>query len=385
MYRNNGPGMTDKHFNTSAFSDPELCRGLLARLHNELDSPMRFMEVCGTHTVAIFRSGLRALLPDGVEHLSGPGCPVCVTHDREIAACIALAERDGVVIATFGDLMRVPGPGGKSLKQAKAEGAQVEVVYSALDALALAHKHKGRTVVFLGVGFETTAPTVAATVQMALQQKLNNFAVLSFHKLVPPALEALLTQGLEDATAKESGKNRGIDAFLLPGHVSTILGIEPYRFMAEKYAKPGVVGGFDPADILQSLLLMAEMRKNGAPDIVNQYSRAVSDNGNPHASRILFDVFEPSDALWRGIGPIAQSGLAMRERYASFDAWKRFSLSLPEVPEIKGCKCGDVLKGLIAPDDCPLFGKGCTPAKPIGPCMVSTEGSCAAYFKYGVD
>ena len=366
--------MTEKQLDPAAFADPALCRGLLDTLRRELDGPLRFMEVCGTHTVAIFRSGLRSLLPEEIEHLSGPGCPVCVTHDREIAACIELAGREGVLVATFGDLMRVPGPGGRTLKKAKAEGAEVEVVYSPLDALALADGRKDRTVVFLGVGFETTAPTVAATVRMARERGVANFAALTFHKLVPPALDVLLAEG--------DGEGRGIDAFLLPGHVSTILGIEPYRFVPERYGKPGVVGGFDPADILQSLILMVEMRKNGTPAIKNQYSRAVDDNGNPHAREILFDVFEPADALWRGIGEIPGSGLVMRDAYADWDAWKRFSLTLPDVPKIRGCKCGDVLKGRLAPNKCPLFGKACTPASPVGPCMVSTEGSCAAYFKY---
>ena len=374
-----------------AFADPEICGPLIDRLASELDAPLRFMEVCGTHTVAIFRSGLRSLLPPDIAHLSGPGCPVCVTHDREIAACMALAEIPGVTVATFGDLMRVPGPGGKTLKRAKADGAEVEVVYSPLDSLALAKSRPDRTVVFLGVGFETTAPTVAATVQMAEKQKITNFCVLSCHKLVPPALDALLAEEETPNAAPSSpglhpkGKKveaQGIDAFLLPGHVSTILGLEPYRFMVDKYKKPGVVGGFEPADILQSLLLMVEMRKKGTPDIINQYKRAVSDAGNPRAREILFSVFEQTDALWRGLGVIPGSGLAMRDAYSAFDAWKRFSLTLPDVPEIKGCQCGDVLRGRISPERCALFGKACTPAMPVGPCMVSTEGSCAAYFKY---
>jgi hydrogenase expression/formation protein HypD len=360
--------------NESAFADPALCRGLLDRLRDELDAPLRFMEVCGTHTVAIFRSGLRALLPEGITHLSGPGCPVCVTHDRELALCMNMAENDAVSIATFGDLMRVPGPGGKTLKQAKAEGADVHIVYSPLDALNLARQNPDRVVVFLGVGFETTAPTVAATLRMAREQNIRNFTVLSFHKLVPPALEALLD---DDAGG-------GIDAFLLPGHVSTILGVEPYTFVAERFGKPGVIGGFDPADILRSLLLMLDMRRRGQPAIMNEYSRAVDDKGNPKAREILFSVFETADALWRGIGAIPGSGLTLKPEYAAFDARERFGLSLPEVPEIKGCKCGDVLKGRIAPDGCPLFGKVCTPANPVGPCMVSTEGSCAAWFKYRV-
>lgn len=367
--------VNDSLLNPELFSDPELCGGLLERLQGELGSVpggrLRFMEVCGTHTVAIFRSGLRSLLPEGVEHLSGPGCPVCVTHDREIAACMELVGKEGIIVATFGDLMRVPGPGGTTLKRAKAEGAEIEVVYSPLDALSLARERRDREVVFLGVGFETTAPTVAATVQMAARQGIPNFSVLAFHKLVPPALDALLSES-----------DTGIDAFLLPGHVSTILGVEPYAFMVDTYRKPGVVGGFDPADILQSLLLMIEMLKGDRPAIINQYRRAVDDGGNPKAREILFDVFAPTDAMWRGIGPIPRSGLIMRERYAPFDAWKRYGLHLPDVPEIKGCQCGDVLKGRITPNQCPLFGTACTPSKPVGPCMISTEGSCAAYFTY---
>ncbi len=367
----------------SSFSDPALCRSLLHTLEKKLSSPLRFMEVCGTHTVSIFRSGLRSLLPEGITHLSGPGCPVCVTHDREIAACLQLAATPGVIIATFGDMLRVPGPGGSSLKEAQAAGGRVEVVYSPLDALELARRSPESQVVFLGVGFETTAPAVAAAVRMAGSSGLKNFKVLSFHKLVPPALRLLLS-GAEGAVA-DAGPDAGIDAFLLPGHVSTILGLEPYRFIAEEFGKPGVIGGFDPADILQSLLIMLETRENGrGASIVNQYRRAVDDNGNPKARRILFDVFSPQDALWRGLGVIPQSGLVLKEEYAAFDAWKHFGLVLPDVPEIKGCQCGKILKGQAQPDACPLFGKACTPAKPVGPCMVSTEGSCAAYFKYGI-
>lgn len=358
------------------FSDPALCKGLLKILEQRLDKlgrPLRFMEVCGTHTVSIFRSGLRSLLPPAVSHLSGPGCPVCVTHDREVAAYLELAGRPGVIIATFGDLMRVPGPGGQSLKEAQAEGARVQVIYSPHDAINIAENNPGYQVVFLGVGFETTAPAVAATVQAAKAMNLANFYVLSFHKLVPPALRALLAD-----------KDAPIDAFLLPGHVSTILGVEPYRFVAEEFGRPGIVGGFDPADILQALILMAEELIAGKAEIINQYRRMVNDAGNPKARRIMHEVFAPGNALWRGIGEIPQSGLVMRDEYADFDAWSAFGLSLPDVPEIKGCRCGGVLKGQMTPPDCPLFGKACTPAKPVGPCMVSTEGSCAAYFKYSV-
>ena len=355
-----------------AFQDPQLCRSLLDRLNRALDGrSMRFMEVCGTHTVAIFQSGLRSLLPDTVAHLSGPGCPVCVTHDAEVAAFLDLAERDRVIIATFGDLLRVPGPGGRSLKHAQAQGARVEIVYSPLDALTLAEQNPGDTVVFLGIGFETTAPTVAATLLTARQRKLENFCVLSLHKLVPPALRALL----DDSQC-------AVEAFLLPGHVSTILGLEPYAFLAEKYRVPGVVGGFQPADILLALCMMAEQIRDNAPAVVNAYPRAVGDAGNPRARALLDQFFTPADALWRGIGSIPLSGLSLRPEYQDMDAMVRLDFKLPDVPPLPGCRCGDVLKGRMAPPDCPLFGKKCTPATPVGPCMVSTEGSCAAYFKY---
>ena len=355
-----------------AFQDPQLCRGLLDRLNRALDGrSMRFMEVCGTHTVSIFQSGLRSLLPDTVAHLSGPGCPVCVTHDAEVAAFLDLAERDRVIIATFGDLLRVPGPGGRSLKHAQAQGARVEIIYSPLDALTLAEQNPGDTVVFLGIGFETTAPTVAATLLTARQRKLENFCVLSLHKLVPPALRALL----DDSQC-------AVEAFLLPGHVSTILGLEPYAFLAEQCRVPGVVGGFQPADILLALCMMAEQIRDNAPAVVNAYPRAVGDAGNPRARALLDQFFTPADALWRGIGSIPLSGLTLRPEYQDLDAMVRLDLKLPDVPPLPGCRCGDVLKGRMAPPDCPLFGKKCTPATPVGPCMVSTEGSCAAYFKY---
>ena len=279
-----------------------------------------------------------------------------MTHDAEVAAFLDLAGRDRVIVATFGDLLRVPGPGGRSLKHAQAQGARVEIVYSPLDALSLAAANPNDTVVFLGIGFETTAPTVAATLLTARRRKIENFCVLSLHKLVPPALRALL----DDASC-------AVEAFLLPGHVSTILGLQPYGFLASEYHVPGVVGGFEPADILLALCLMAEQLRDKAPAVVNAYPRAVDDTGNPKA---------------RALGRIPQSGLALRPEYADLDAMARLDLRLPEVASLPGCRCGDVLKGRIAPPACPLFGKKCTPATPVGPCMVSTEGSCAAYFKY---
>ena len=352
------------------FKDPRLCLNILDQIKTELKEEFRFMEVCGTHTVAIFQSGLRTLLPEEIVHLSGPGCPVCVTHDREIAAYLALAEKD-LTIATFGDLIKVPGPAGRNLKMAQAEGARIKIVYSAFDALKIALEKPELKVVFLGVGFETTAPTVAAVIRMAKEQGVKNFSVLSLHKLVPPALRALAAD-----------REIRVDGLLLPGHVSTIIGLEPYRFLADEYNVPAVIGGFEPLDILQAILIMLRQKNEGRVDVVNNYRRAVSDQGNARAREVMYDVFETCDALWRGLGTIPGSGLTVRQKYAEFDACLVYDQKLPQVEEIVGCKCGSVLKGLISPDKCPLFDTRCTPASPVGPCMVSTEGSCAAYHKY---
>jgi len=356
------------------FRDPALCRALLDKLAREMDGPLRFMEVCGTHTVAIFHSGLRSLLPPDVVHLSGPGCPVCVTHESEVNAFIDLAGRDKVMVATFGDLMRVPGHGGRSLKLAQAEGGLVRVLYSPAEALNLARDNPDLTVVFLGVGFETTAPTVAATIKAAADQDLNNFCVLAFHKLVPPALKALLDD-----------EGCDIDGFLLPGHVSTIIGTAPYAFIADDYGRPAAVTGFEPLDIIQALLFLSRSKRLGRPEVANLYGRVVDDLGNPTAEGVMRQVFKPADALWRGLGRIPASGLAIREEYARFDATRRFDLNVVESPPLPGCRCGEILKGKMLPSRCPLFGKACTPANPVGPCMVSTEGSCAAYYKYQMD
>ena len=357
------------------FKNPELCATVLEQIRTEIGSEgLRFMEVCGTHTVAIFHSGLRSLLPPEVVHVSGPGCPVCVTHESEVAAFLDVASRPEVILATFGDLMRVPGPRGRSLKSAQAEGAGIRVVYSPMDALRLAKDNPERTVVFLGVGFETTAPTIAATVKMARAQGLDNFCVLCFHKLVPPALEALIL----DPEIK-------VQAFLLPGHVSAVIGVKPYEFLATQHGVPGVVSGFEPLDILQAILTMIRQRNQGKPEVVNGYTRVVGEEGNPKALEIMYEVFEPADALWRGIGSIPGSGLRLRDDWREYDAMEVLGVELTEAPPLAGCRCGQVLKGIIRPDQCPLFRKACTPANPVGPCMVSTEGSCAAYYKYAID
>ncbi len=357
----------------SPYASAAVCAPLLERLTGLLDGrKMRFMEVCGTHTATIFQSGLRAMLPGNIRHISGPGCPVCVTHDAEVALYLDLAANPDCLVATFGDLMRVPGPAGASLKHASAAGAKVEIAYSPLDALTIARNTPDRQVVFLGVGFETTAPAVAAAILTASSEGLQNFSVLSMHKLVAPAIHKLLESHLCD-----------VDAFLLPGHVATITGVQPFQFIAEQYHKPAAVGGFEPADLLVALCSMASMLADGAPAITNMYPRAVAETGNPRARELMRQVFEPGPALWRGLGEIAGSGLSVRNEFAAYDAMKKFQLTLPKIAPVTACRCGSVLTGAIEPPQCPLFAKKCTPATPVGPCMVSSEGSCAAYFKYG--
>ena len=358
-------------FDFDRFSEPEMVHDLLRSIQAKLEQPLVFMEVCGTHTVAIFQSGLRSLFPEGLLHLSGPGCPVCVTHDRDIGAFLELAGKEGVIVATFGDMMRVPGPGGQTLKSAKAEGARVKVCYSPMDALTLAKDSPEATVVFLGVGFETTAPTVAATVKQAQLSGVENFCVYSCHKLIPPALKQLVASA-----------DCRVQSFLLPGHVSTVIGTQPYGFLARDFGLPAVVTGFEPLDILQALNIVLDQRGSGRAEVVNQYSRGVDPKGNPRALALLDEVFDVQDADWRGLGRIPGSGLGMAPEFARFDARIRFDLRPVEVSEPPGCRCGEVLQGLILPNECPLFGTRCTPARPVGPCMVSTEGSCAAFFKY---
>jgi hydrogenase expression/formation protein HypD len=330
------------------------------------------MEVCGTHTVSIFRSGIRSVLPETISLLSGPGCPVCVTDQQEIDAFIELARLDNVIVATFGDLMRVPGSY-SSLQRERAEGHDIRVVYSTFDALEVAQKKPHKKVVFLGVGFETTAPTIAAAIQQADQMKIENFSVISAHKLVPPALETLMS--LEDVQ---------LDGFILPGHVSVIIGLNAYRPFFDRYQIPCVVAGFEPADILQAVSMLVEMIETSNPGLENAYPRAVTEQGNTKAQKILQDIFEPADACWRGIGMIPQSGLKIRDEYAVHDAEKQFDIRVPEPKIPPGCACGDILTGKKQPPECKLYKKVCTPSDPVGPCMVSTEGTCAAYYRYHV-
>lgn len=343
------------------------------KLEELLDRPFRFMEVCGTHTVSIFKSGLRSLFPKNLLHVSGPGCPVCVTHASEIALGMELAQEKNIILTVFGDMMRVPDHLGRTLKEMRAKGAKVEICYSPLDSLKIAQENPDMEVVFWGVGFETTIPTVGATILEAKRHEIKNFSVLSMHKLIPPALRFLI-----------ESKDVPIDGFLLPGHVSTIIGVTPYTFLAQEFSVPAVISGFEPIDIIMSLYMLVEMWVKKRCEVKNQYIRCVSYEGNNKAKKIMEEVFEPCVGLWRGIGKIENSGLQVSDKFSEFDAFKKFSLTLEDVQEPKGCRCGEVLQGKINPPQCPLFAKKCTPNSPVGPCMVSTEGSCAAYYKYNI-
>lgn len=352
------------------YRDPELSRKILDKIRAISREKVRLMEVCGTHTMAIFRSGIRALLPETVTILSGPGCPVCVTSQHEIDTFIKVAGMKDVIVATFGDLMRVPGTH-SSLQKERAEGKDIRIVYSAFDALDIAESNPQKEVVFLGIGFETTAPTIAASIVGGEKRKLDNFSVLCAHKLVPPALAALMaTDGVR------------IDGFICPGHVSVIIGSMAYLPVVEKYNVPCVVSGFEPADILQSIYVLVKQIEAGDAKLQNEYRRAVAFDGNERARQIMYQVFEPTDARWRGIGTIPQSGLKIQRKFDSFNAEKRFDLAVPDSKEPKGCACGEILMGMKTPPECPLYKKVCTPTHPVGPCMVSTEGTCAAYYKY---
>lgn len=353
------------------FRDSRLAKPLLAELEKSATRPMRVMEVCGSHTMAIFRNGIRSILPEGVELISGPGCPVCVTSAPHMDAFIAIADLPGVRVAIFGDLFRVPGSNG-SLANASSRGAKVDIVYSPMDALELAVNHPGEMVVFLGVGFETTTPGIAATIKAAKVREVKNFAVFSTQKVMPPPLIALLND-----------PDLQVDGLLCPGHVSSIIGAGAYQPLVDQYNLACVVAGFETADLLNGLILLARQISSGRMAVENTYPRAVTWEGNPRAQKMVDEIFQPTDMEWRGLGIIPDSGLSLRPEYEDFDAEKRLNIELPQVEEAKGCRCGEVLKGKTTPPQCPLFDRGCTPGEPIGPCMVSSEGTCAAYHKYG--
>ena len=332
---------------------------------------IKLMEVCGTHTMSIAKSGIKSMLPEGVQLLSGPGCPVCVTPTGVIDGVLELAMRPDVMITTYGDMVRVPGSvPGDNLARRRAMGAKVEIVYSPVDAIEIAKKNPEKEIVFLGVGFETTAPGTAAAILTAKEDGVTNFSVLSMLKVCEPALRALIAMPGFD-----------IDGFLCPGHVATIIGAKGFEFLPRDYQLPAVVAGFEPEDILQAVGLLLRQIEEGEPKLENEYLRAVSYDGNLLAQMMMDKVFERRDDDWRGLGIIPDSGLAIQERFSAFDAEKKFSISKTPL-QATACRCGDVITGKIEPTQCPLFGKRCVPEDPVGPCMVSSEGACAATYKY---
>ncbi|CAN5703680.1 hydrogenase formation protein HypD [soil metagenome] len=355
------------------YRDPVAARQVVRHI-TELagDDELKFMEVCGGHTHTIYRHGIEHVLPSNVELVHGPGCPVCVIPMGRVDDAIAVAETPGVIFTSFGDMMRVPGSNG-NLLEAKARGADVRFVYSPLDALKVAEDNPDREVVFFAVGFETTAPSTAITLMRARDQGITNFRVFSNHVTIVPPMKAIL----------ESPDLR-LDGFLGPGHVSTVVGNHPYRFVPAEYGKPVVTAGFEPLDVLQAIAMLLEQIRQGRCEVENQYTRVVRHEGNPVAMRAIGEVFELRPHFeWRGLGFIAQSGLRLREEFAAFDVARHYDLPNIRVADPKACQCGEVLKGVIKPWECKVFGTACTPETPIGTCMVSSEGACAAYYNFG--
>ncbi|MGC9070463.1 MAG: hydrogenase formation protein HypD [Elusimicrobiales bacterium] len=366
-------------FSWKVWSDSDIASSILNSIKKKAERfiknyarPISLMEVCGTHTMAIAKSGIRGALKGYVNLVSGPGCPVCVTDQGDIDSVIEIGKRDDVIITTFGDMMKVKGSDGANLFTLRADGCDVRVVYSSMDAVKIAVENRDRNVVFIGIGFETTSPTVAASIIYAKKNGIKNFYVTPFFKLVPPALKYLL-----------DFKIGVIDGFILPGHVSVIIGKSAYDFL-KNYSVPSVISGFEPLDILRSIDILIDKKLEGKGDVENEYSRAVSCDGNRVARDMMSDVFSVSDARWRAVGVIKKSGYVFSDRYDEFDALKRFSIKVKVVAEPKGCLCGKILLGIATPIQCPLFAKKCKPEDAVGPCMVSSEGACAAWYKYGV-
>lgn len=354
------------------FRDKELVSKLVSNIHRISQKPVKFMEVCGGHTMAIQKFGIPSLLPATVELLSGPGCPVCVTSRKFIDQAIAIGRLPDTIITTFGDLIRVPGSS-SSLEKIKADGADIKIVYSVLDALVIAKENPEKNVVFLGIGFETTTPGTAAGVLNAEKLGLPNFFLLSSHKVMPPAMSALIDEGVV------------LDGYIAPGHVSTITGSGIYEGLPEKYGLSCVISGFEPVDLLQSIYMLVKQVEDNTPKVEIQYKRAVKPEGNLIAQKMMNEVFEYREDWWRGLGVLHDSGLKLRDKYKHFDAEKNLAFKVEKTKEDKGCICGEILKGVKKPPDCKLFGRGCTPADPVGACMVSHEGSCHAYYRYKRD
>ena len=357
------------------FRDPEAAKAITKEIHKlakQLEDKQieaRLMEVCGSHTMSIARYGIRQILPKNVKLISGPGCPVCVTDAAYIDAAIKLAETDKH-ICTFGDMLKVPGSK-RTLADARSNGGNIHICYSPKDSVKLAKNDPTNEYIFLGIGFETTMPPVISIIKEAQKEDVKNISILTAFKLVPPVLTALA----EDHEVAVNG-------FLLPAHVSAIIGADAYNEFVNKYKIPGVIAGFEPLDILLGVQGLLQQLLDNRADLENQYSRVVRKEGNQLALKLIDELLEPADVSWRGIGTIPKSGLALRKEYAEYDAAKKFNLSIIGGKHDKRCRCGDVLRGVILPDECPLFAKACTPLFPIGPCMVSVEGSCAAYYKY---
>lgn len=355
------------------YQDPDLARRMIERicdLSSKIPGEIRLMEVCGTHTTAIGKTGVRKLIPEKVELLSGPGCPVCVTPNSYLCKAFHYSRTSDVIITTFGDMMRVP-VSGNSLEKEKSDSGHITIVYSAADSLKIAEENPQKKIIFLAVGFETTAPTVAATIKIARKKKIKNFYILTGHKLIPPALSGLVND-----------PELQVNGFICPGHVSTIIGKEPYEFIACDYKLPCVIAGFETLDVIQAvfMLLLQLVEKKAKVEI--QYRRAVRAEGNKKALKLMYEVFETCESEWRGLGKIPESGLKVRSEFSSFDAESRFPVEVSDVQEDAGCICGEVLRGIKKPSDCKLFKTRCTPENPVGACMVSSEGTCAAYFKY---
>jgi hydrogenase expression/formation protein HypD len=360
------------------FRDGELARGLARAIATEADPARdyRLMEFCGGHTHAIFRYGVQDLMPPNLRFVHGPGCPVCVLPMARIDQAIAMAVEHGVTLCTYGDLMRVPASERKSLLKAKAEGADIRMIYSTQDALAIARADPQRQVVLFAIGFETTTPPTAVALKVAHAEGMSNFSVFCNHVLTPSALSTIL------ASAGPNGVQ--LDGILGPSHVSTIIGSRPYEFVPAEFGRPVVIAGFEPLDVMQSALMLVRQINAGRCTVENQYIRAVNRDGNPKAQALMADVFATRDSFeWRGLGQLPHSALRLADAYADFDAERRFPVAPGEGKEIKGCECPSVLRGTLEPVDCKLFGTVCTPDNPMGACMVSSEGACAAYWSYG--
>ena len=363
------------------FRRHDLAQKLSAAIHAEVERGRRYnlMEFCGGHTHAIFRYGVQDLMPDNVRFVHGPGCPVCVLPIGRIDNAIALARDHDVILCTYGDMLRVPGSGRKSLLKVKAEGADVRMVYSTQDALKIARDNPDRQVVFFAIGFETTTPPTAVAIRQAQAEGLKNFSVFCNHVLTPAAIQNIL----ESPEVREIG-TVSIDGFFGPSHVSSVIGSQPYEFFAEEYQKPVVIAGFEPLDVMQSALMLIRQLNEGRHDVENEYTRVVSREGNHKAKALVAEVFELRRSFeWRGLGLVPYSALRIKTAYAEFDAEQRFSVPAVEASDVKGCECPRILRGVKKPTDCKLFGTVCTPENPMGSCMVSSEGACAAYWTYG--